>query len=288
MEAESPEKEKFPQEWKKKDPLQRLCMMRCLRPDRMTYAVLGFVEEKLGGKFVENRAVEFAKSYEESGPSTPVFFILSPGVNPLKDVEALGKKLGFTQANKNFHNVSLGQGQEVVAENAMETAAREGHWVILQNIHLVKTWLPSLEKKIEEYSEGSHAAYRLFLSAEPAPTPEQHIIPQSILEASIKITNEPPTGMQANLHKAFDNFDQDTLEMCSKEAEFKSILFSLCYFHAVVAERRKFGPQVGVCNLIDLGFTATDCMLYWKSLTPHATKTNKPSLLMAILCILVV
>ena len=67
---------------------------------------------------------------------------------------------------------------------------------------------------------------------------------QSILETSIKITNEPPTGMQANLHKALDNFDQDTLEMCSKEAEFKSILFSLCYFHAVVAERRKFGPQV--------------------------------------------
>ena len=85
---------------------------------------------------------------------------------------------------------------------------------------------------------------RLFLTAEPAPTPAGHIIPQSILEASIKITNEPPTGMQANLHKAFDNFDQDTLEMCTREAEFKSILFSLCYFHAVVAERRKFGPQV--------------------------------------------
>lgn len=67
MEAEAPEKEKFPQEWKKKDALQRLCMMRCLRPDRMTYAVLGFVQEKLGPKFVENRSVEFAKSYEESG-----------------------------------------------------------------------------------------------------------------------------------------------------------------------------------------------------------------------------
>lgn len=123
VEAEAPEKEKFPQEWKKKDALQRLCMMRCLRPDRMTYAVQTFVEEKLGSKYVENRSVEFAKSFEESGPSTPIFFILSPGVNPLKDVEALGKKLGFTQLDKNFHNVSLGQGQEVVAEDAMEMAA---------------------------------------------------------------------------------------------------------------------------------------------------------------------
>lgn len=63
----------------------------------------------MGSKYVENRQVEFAKSYEESGPGTPIFFILSPGVDPLKDVEALGKKLGFTMDNKNFHNVSLGQ-----------------------------------------------------------------------------------------------------------------------------------------------------------------------------------
>ena len=53
-------------------------------------------------------------------------------MNPLKDVEALGKKSGYTQMDKNFHNVSLGQGQEVVAEAAMNTAAAEGHWVILQ------------------------------------------------------------------------------------------------------------------------------------------------------------
>uniref|UniRef100_A0A8B9DZR5 Dynein axonemal heavy chain 9 n=1 Tax=Anser cygnoides TaxID=8845 RepID=A0A8B9DZR5_ANSCY len=243
VESECPEKEKFPQEWKNKSALQRLCIMRAIRPDRMTYAVRDFVEEKLGSKYVVGRSLDFATSFEESGPATPMFFILSPGVDPLKDVEKQGKKLGYTFNNRNFHNVSLGQGQEVVAEQALDLAAKEGHWVILQNIHLVAKWLSSLEKKLEQHSEGSHQDFRVFISAEPAPSPDSHIIPQGILENSIKITNEPPTGMHANLHKALDNFTQDTLEMCTRENEFKSILFALCYFHAVVAERRKFGPQ---------------------------------------------
>ena len=68
-----------------------------------------FVEERLGVKYVEKRNIPFEVSFLETGPATPVFFVLSPGVDPLKDVEALGKKMGFTTDKKNFHNVSLGQ-----------------------------------------------------------------------------------------------------------------------------------------------------------------------------------
>ncbi|NXN68995.1 DYH17 protein, partial [Himantopus himantopus] len=243
VESEVPEKEVFPKEWKNKSSLQKLCILRCMRPDRMTYAIRNFVEEKMGSKFVEGRSIDLSKVYKESSPSTPLFFILSPGVDPLKDVEVLGRKLNFTIDNGRIHNMSLGQGQEAVAERALEVAATQGHWVILQNIHLVARWLRTLEKMVEQYSLGSHADYRVFMSAEPAPSPEAHIIPQGLLENAIKITNEPPTGMYANVHKALDLFTQDTLEMCSKEIEFKCILFALCYFHAVVAERRKFGTQ---------------------------------------------
>ena len=68
-----------------------------------------FIEEKIGTKYVEKKTIPFKVSYEESGPSTSVFFVLSPGVDPLKDVETLGKELGFSLDNRNLHNVSLGQ-----------------------------------------------------------------------------------------------------------------------------------------------------------------------------------
>ncbi|XP_023565616.1 dynein heavy chain 11, axonemal [Octodon degus] len=208
VESECPEKEKLPQEWKKKTLIQKLIILRAVRPDRMTYALRNFVEEKLGAKYVERTRLDLGKALEDSSPATPVFFILSPGVDALKDLEMLGKRLGFTFDSGKFHNVSLGQGQETVAEMALEKASRGGHWVILQNVHLVAKWLGTLEKLLEGFSQGSHEDYRVFMSAESAPTPDEHIIPQGLLENSIKITNEPPTGMLANLHAALYNFDQ--------------------------------------------------------------------------------
>jgi hypothetical protein len=242
-ESEVPEKEKFPGEWKNKTSMQRLCMLRCLRPDRMLYAIRLFVAEQLGERYTAGRQVEFAKSFEETSRSTGVFFILSPGVNPVLQVEELGRKLGYTADAGNYHQVSLGQGQEVVAEQALNVSSKEGHWVILENIHLVSKWLPALEKKMEECAADAHENFRFFLTAEPASSHASHIMPAGILQACIKITNEPPTGMQANIHAAMDEFSQETLEMCAREVEFKKIWFSLCYFHAVVIERRKFGPM---------------------------------------------
>ena len=60
-------------------------------------------------------------------PHCPLLFtstVLHPG--------SPGRKLGFTIDLGKLHNVSLGQGQEAVAEAAMESAAKEGHWIILQ------------------------------------------------------------------------------------------------------------------------------------------------------------
>lgn len=272
-----PEKEKFPSEWKNKTFIQKLCMLRCLRPDRMLYALKQFLLEYLGKKYVENLSIDLTTTFTEASSSTPLFFILSPGIDPIKDLENTGWRIKNIDKRR-VHNISLGQGQEALSEIALEQASKEGDWVILQNIHLVATWLPTLEKLLEFYAENSHPSFRVFLSAEPAPDPQTHVIPQGILEMSIKITNEPPTGIRANLKKAFDNFTQETLEMCTRGSEFKTILFALCYFHACVCERRKFGTQgwnimypfsngdLLICSNVLLNYLETNVKIPWDSL----------------------
>ena len=52
-----------------------------------------------------------------------------------------------------------------------------------------------LEKVVDKLAEGAHPDFRLFLSAEAPPALEKGL-PISLLQNSIKLTNEPPEGLK--------------------------------------------------------------------------------------------
>ncbi|KAL0172590.1 hypothetical protein M9458_032901, partial [Cirrhinus mrigala] len=76
------------------------------------------------------------------------------------------------------------------------------------NVHLLERWLGRLEELLENTDSDAHPNYRVFLSGEPSPSPHEHLIPRTILENALKLTTEPPTGMNSSLHAALDNFTQ--------------------------------------------------------------------------------
>jgi dynein heavy chain len=109
--------------------------MRCFRPDRVYNAVKIFVMQEMGEKYVQPPVLDYARIYKQSSPSMPMVFILSPGADPQNDIQKLGDELGFT--GPKFKFIALGQGQGPLAEQMLETGYQRGHWVLLQNCHLV-------------------------------------------------------------------------------------------------------------------------------------------------------
>lgn len=148
---------------------------------------------------------------------------------------------------------------------------RDGSWVYLANCHLSISWLSTLEKlveklgklprmgeeKVEEKKEPVmvagrfmgrghekekekvkeflHPNFRLWLSSDPDPR-----FPISLIQNSIKMTTEPPSGIKANMARLYDNLNPEQFERCKKPEKYKKLLYSLTFFHSVLVERRKF------------------------------------------------
>lgn len=61
------------------------------------------------------------------------------------------------------------------------------------------------------------------------------------------MTNEPPTGLQSNLLRSYNSGPMNDTQFYTgcpeKDRPFTKLLYGMCFFHAVVQERRKFGPM---------------------------------------------
>ena len=119
------------------------------------------------------------------------------------------------------------------------------------------------EKEKDPLDNLVNPNFRLWLTSMPVKT-----FPVSILQNSLKLTTEPPSGIKSNIKKLFNEIteektqpkskpinttdkkpeeikaEQEKLEKDNiiKKQHFTKLLYSLSLFHAVLQERKKFGP----------------------------------------------
>jgi dynein heavy chain len=125
--------------------------------------------------------------------------------------------------------------------------------------------MPTLEQICENFEpERINPEFRLWLTSMPS----EHF-PTSVLQNGIKITKEPPKGLRANLKNTFLKLDNDKLRKSTKPREFQRLLFGLAFYHAIVIERKKFGPMGWNIpyefNDTDMDITAAQLQLYVSS-----------------------
>ncbi|KAM4809142.1 dynein axonemal heavy chain 6 [Rhinophrynus dorsalis] len=251
---------------------QKLILVKSTMEEKVVSAITEFVINNLGKKFIENAPVDLATLYQDMSPSTPLVFILSTGSDPMGAFQRFAKERGYSER---VQSISLGQGQGPIAEKMIKDAMNSGNWIFLQNCHLAVSWMLPMEELIKSFTEPNvtiNENFRLFLSSMPSRT-----FPVTVLQNSVKVTNEPPKGIRANIRRAFTEITPTFFEEHLLGRKWRKVIFGICFFHAIIQERKKFGPlgwnicyefndSDRECALLNLNLYCQDAKIPWDAL----------------------
>ncbi|XP_018050925.1 PREDICTED: dynein heavy chain 10, axonemal [Atta colombica] len=231
--SDTPESEELPCDYSTRvTSFEKLMLIRCFRIDRIYRGITNYIIKIMGKQYITPPHVSFDMIFEESTPTMPVVFILSPGSDPTSELMKLADRYGY--GGGKFRYLSLGQNQEKIAMELLQTAKTRGQWLMFRNCHLLLSFTKNLEKIVENI-EKPHPDFRLWLTTEPTPN-----FPIGILQQSLKVVTEPPSGLKLNLQNTYFNMRPQVLESCSHPL-YKHLIYVLAFYHAVIQERRKYG-----------------------------------------------
>ena len=99
-----------------------------------------------------------------------------------------------------------------------------------------------MEEVLNPKGKEIHESFRLWITTEP-----HKKFPLGLLQMAIKVGYEPPKGIQAGMSRTYSTIiNADFLEKVEPYDKWRNIVFTICFMHSIVYERRKFGP-LGFC-----------------------------------------
>lgn len=260
---EAPESQPSPIE--ESQPLHsfhKMMLLRCFRVDRVVRAMNNYISETMGEEFITPPVVNFEKLSKETEPNIPIIVMLSPGSDPTDELLKLSDKKGRLEY---FKYISLGQGQEEKAWALLDDAIKHGHWLVLQNGHLLIPFMRKLDKMLDGVEEF-HKQFRLWITTDPTGN-----FPIGLLQKSLKVVTEPPNGIKLNLRSTFFKLQPEAMDSCQHEA-FKPLVYVLAFFNAVVLERRKY-DKLGFNVSYD--FNESDFNVCFDILSTYLSRTER-------------
>ena len=254
--------------------ITRLLIFRAIKPETLAVAVRSFIKSTIGEIYLSPKIFSLSSIFEETSFLKPLIFILTSGNDPQSILKRYTSEIGVI-----LKTASLGKGQGERAEKIIRDSTIDGTWVLLQNCHLSISWLNTLENLFEELSISSKKGgavnknFRLILTTMPTEN-----FPSNLLMKSVKVIAQSAEGLRNSLLGIYtgiiDSKEETFFYMNTKKPNYwRSLFFSLCFFHCVIRERRKFGP---IGWNISYEFNESDLRISSKQLKGMINKFDKP------------
>ncbi|PNS18432.1 Dynein heavy chain, cytoplasmic [Sphaceloma murrayae] len=211
--------------------LLSLLLVKILRSDRLIPATQALITQIFTPSFFAVNE-NLAATVRSATATTPIALNSTPGFDASYKVDQLVDRLGAKCTS-----VAMGSAEGVsTADTALSSAAANGSWVLVKNVHLAPSWLGNLEKRLS--SLKPHPDFRLFLSMESS-----NKIPVSLLRASRVLTYEQPAGIRASMRDSLSTLDVEGQK--GQPVEKMRVFVMLSLVHAVVQERLRYRPELG-------------------------------------------
>ncbi|KAF7196635.1 Dynein heavy chain, cytoplasmic [Pseudocercospora fuligena] len=227
--------------------LKELLLVKLFRMDRLVPATERFVNTVFGQDFLDV-AENLGRIAQETTASSPIALCSTPGFDASYKVDQLVER-----HNASCTSVAMGSNESMSsADSALASAAANGSWVLIKNVHLATEWLQNLVKRID--SLKPHPDFRLFLSMETSPK-----IPSSLLRTSRVLMYEQPAGIRANMRDTLTSLPDKAV---SQPVEKARVHFLLAFLHAVVQERLRYAPNLGWKGFWEFNDADFDCSAF--------------------------
>lgn len=164
--------------------LERLCLIKILRPDALSLEMTHFVEEIFAPyKVIINEYAELDEIYELSSNTTPLTVIPEPGEDITPSIAALARK---------YHQVTR------VNNKNIDRMMKVGEWAIRS---------PFIPDKSSQLSTDCHSNYRLWTTFDSISS-----VPEQLIKKGLKIVQKPPMTAPSDEYELLYRFHMAVIE----------------------------------------------------------------------------
>ncbi|CAN6639183.1 dynein heavy chain, cytoplasmic [Trichomonascus vanleenenianus] len=184
----------------------------------------------LGKCLLYETCEDLADIVAQVAASSPIALATADGSDPSYKVDVVLSR----RKHVSWTTIAMGSSEEEEnASRAIESAAKTGGWVLLQNVHLSPAWLEGIEKKLKILQ--LHNDFRMIYTI-----PMGANVPTTLLRMSRILMVESPKGVKASMRSTYEQLSTERL--VRGPVERNRLFYLVSWVHSIIQERLNFVP----------------------------------------------